>query len=693
MTASPSIAELLGPDGPVARRLSGFELRPQQLEMADAVREALAHRRTLLVEAGTGVGKSFAYLLPAIRHSLESGRRIVIATHTISLQEQLIERDIPLLRAALPDEFTAVLVKGRSNYLSIRRLKLASERQQTLFPDREMLAQLHAVEDWAYETTDGSLASLPQIPPAEVWDRVQSDADNCMGRRCPSYEQCFFQAARRRMAGANLLICNHALYFADLAMRSWSAENAIDPEAPEAASPTRSMGGILPDYDHVILDEAHHLEDVASRHFGLSVSEGRVHHLLNVLYRQRVARGTMRVSGFLARLDVGPDDTSLVDDAVRSVLRVRDAVEALYEDLYHTLPRGGDSGRSQRLRGPDTVDNPATPALAELASRLSLLKEAVVREDDRYELNAYAARARSLSKEIEAILGQHLDEFVYWIETRAQQRGRPRLTVSASPVDVAKVLRERLFNGERSVILTSATLTTSRGDFSHLQKRLGCDDPETVRTLALGSPFDYPRQVEFYVEAGLPDPGQPSYVAKVIPRLLHHIDATGGGAFVLFTSFSMLNQMARELEPALAQRGLPLLVHGRDGPRGLILNRFRDHENAVLLGTSSFWEGVDVRGQALRSVIIARLPFEVPDHPLVEARVEHIRRRGGDPFREDQLPRAIIRFRQGFGRLIRSATDHGRFVVLDSRIVTKGYGAMFRRALPGDLEIRTEHDD
>ncbi len=650
-----SIDDFLGTDGPVARRLEGYEPRPQQIAMARAVREAIDSKARLLVEAGTGVGKSFAYLLPAIARILEMKERVIVATHTIALQEQLIEKDIPLLNAVIPDEFTAVLVKGRGNYVSLRRLKLASERQDRLFADDDARHALHAVEDWATTTRDGTLSTLPQLKRPEVWDYVRSDSHNCMGRKCPTYEKCFYQAARRRMENGDLLICNHALFFADLALRAAGT-------------------AMLPNYDHVILDEAHAVEDVAAEHFGISITESSVQHLLRLLYRPN------RHAGFLSTLRTKKGGEGLCDGAIELVRGCNEAADAIFADLFQWQQH--HSRGNGEVPEPGIVQNPLSPRLKELGSHLTLLKKKCNAEADEFELNSYAERARSIAGQLEILLDQKAADSVYWIELHENarfRRERPRMELRCAPIEVGPILREQLFGREISVIMTSATLATGQRDFSHISARLGC---EGASTLQLGSPFNYAAQVEFFVERRMPDPQDARFLEALCPKILEHIIATDGGAFVLFTSFALLKQAAERLRPELLRHGLPLMVHGEDGPRGIMLKRFRENERSVLFGTMTFWQGVDVRGNALRNVIITRLPFDVPDRPLIKARLERIRERGGNPFMEDQVPRAVIRFKQGFGRLIRSTTDRGRVVVLDPRIVTKGYGRAFLDALP-----------
>jgi len=704
MSDSATLSAILSDSGPIARSLgASYETRPEQSEMAAAVARAMEEKSHLLVEAGTGVGKSFAYLVPAILRAINHGEIVVVVTNTISLQEQLVQKDIPLLQALLdhepvpaaaggdasPRRLKPVLVKGRGNYVSIRRLRMASERQERLFSDAASRRSLHVIQEWALETHDGTLSTLPPLERMGVWDKVQSDSGNCMGKRCPNNEDCFYQNARRAMEGANLLVCNHALFFSDLALRAQEV-------------------GFLPRYHHVILDEAHHVEDVAAEHFGISVGEGRVNHLLRTLYEPRTGRG------YLSQLALVIKDTEPVEKAIRAVSDAHEASREFFEALLTFnegdgsetggVPSGFSRSKPGRVRRPGVVPNSLSPAMQSLTVFMRSLRELTNSEPDRFELNAYAIRAGEIANDAAALIDQTMPGCAYWVEVSGGDDGSAevsrfrRVTLACSPIEVAPLLKERLFSEDHSVILTSATLAvrtvrkdenTESGEtaFAHVISRLGC---EGARTLQLGSPFDHAKQLRLIVDRAVPDQKTPGYTRALADRIVHHVRETDGGAFVLFTSFATLNAVARLIAEPLHATGLPLLVQGAGGSRSHILERFRNDERSVLLGAASFWQGVDVRGRGLRNVIITKLPFEPPDRPLTEARLERIEQRGGNPFVEDTLPRAIIMFKQGFGRLIRSKSDTGRVVVLDPRIVTARYGKRFIESLPSGVRLDNE---
>ena len=640
--------DVLGDGGLIANRMAGYESREQQLAMAHAVARAIETQRHLVVEAGTGVGKSFAYLVPAILAATQTRkpngdrRKIVISTHTIALQEQLIGKDIPFLNAIMPVEFSAVLVKGRSNYISLRRMHGAMERAGTLF-DSEPLAQLRQIRKWSDETGDGSLADLSFRPLTEVWEEVQSEHGNCLGKRCSTYNDCLYYRARRRVWNADILVVNHAMFFSDLALR-------------------REGASVLPDYDVAIFDEAHTVEEVAGAHLGISISNAQLLYNFNKLYNDRTQKGILL--------------HHQLKDAQQLVMRLR----YLTGDFFDSVQQWRDEhARSNgRVRNPLPVEDTISPELNELSRIIRNYAEKLTSEEQQVELRASADRLLGLALTLRAWLKQEVEDAVYWIESTGRDRG---LKLMSSPIDVGPVLRDQLFAEVPSVILTSATLSVGQQDFGFLRTRLGLTQ---ATELKLGSPFNYREQVRLVLADQMPDPSTEAakYDEALIPRIQKHVLETQGRAFVLFTSYRSLKQCADRLTRWFVQQNMTLLCQGDGANRTQLLDRFKKEERAVLFGTESFWQGVDVPGDALQNVIITKLPFSVPDHPLLEARVERIRENGGNPFMDYQVPEAAIKLRQGFGRLIRTAQDHGQVVILDPRIRTKRYGKLFLDSLP-----------
>ena len=648
-----NVSDVLAPGGLVGRKLPGYEHRPQQLQMAELVARALADKEHLIVESGTGVGKSFAYLVPAIGLAAEQDlKRVVISTHTIALQEQLMEKDIPFLKKVLPVEFKAVLVKGRGNYLCLRRLTSASCRQDRLFGSERQLKNLWRLEDWAVRTQDGTIRTLPFSILPGVWQKVCADRHSCQGRSCEQFGKCFYQASRRKMMGAQILVVNHALFFADLLLR----------EGP---------GRVLPSYDAVILDEAHQVEDVASDHLGGRMSSGQVEYLLNILYNPHNRKGLL--------------------EGIAHGRRVREAAEAARwanEQFFADLGRWQQLyGRSNgRLSEPNVVQNPLSPALGDLANHLRDLSLKL--QEEQLELAGYAGQAEELASQLQLLMDQSMDGAVYWLEPdsgRAGRNGRPRWKLACAPVDVGPDLKRMLWEKVDSVVLTSATLSSGAmgaesEDFDFLRTRLGLRNVQGAR---LGSPFNFAEQVKVYIEAGLGNPNERElFLPRACEAIKKYVKMSRGRAFVLFTSWQMLDKAAEELSKFFENEGLTLLIQKKGLSRTRLLNKFRKDTASVLFATASFWQGVDVKGEALSNVIITKLPFAVPDEPLIEARIERIRSRGGNPFMEFQLPEAILRFKQGFGRLIRSREDRGIVVILDSRVVSTRYGKRFLEALP-----------
>jgi ATP-dependent DNA helicase DinG len=631
-------------DGPLSKA-KNFEFRPQQQQMAAAVAQALEEEQHLVIEAGTGVGKSLAYLMPAALFALERHKKAIVSTHTINLQEQLLNKDIPILKKVLPVEFEAALMKGRQNYLCPRRLERALQSAKELFTGPEA-NELQRLAEWASATRDGSLSDLPVGPDPKVWTQVCSEAHICTQKTCGQNPRCFYQQARKRLLVADLIVLNHTLLFILLGSPDEQQE--------------RESGFLFPN-DFLIVDEAHTLEQVASKQIGIGISQYGLRSTIQRLYNSRTRKGLFTVMRDAA--------------GVRQAAELIDDVDKFFGAVE--LKSNFRKGREFRVRDADFVPDTITGRLTALQARIA---EAVKRAEDeilKAELQEFGRRIRDTRNGIAIFLEQSAPEHVYWVERTGKTERF--LALNASPVDLAPVLRRMLFRDNCCCVMTSATLAVGRADLAYFRARIGATEAEPLQ---LGSPFDFRRQMKMFIVQKMPDPRDAAYQKALEHWIAHFVEQTNGCAFVLFTSYRDMQQVAGAMEKFFMEKRMNLLVQGGGAPRSKLLEQFKSTPRSVLFGTDSFWGGVDVPGEALSNVIITRLPFAVPDHPLIEAKLELIEARGGDAFTEYSLPEAILKLRQGVGRLIRTKNDHGIIVILDNRIVNRPYGRAFMQALP-----------
>jgi ATP-dependent DNA helicase DinG len=631
------VENYLGEEGILSTQLEGFEFRSQQVDMAATVAEAFGNAKHLIVEAGTGTGKSLAYLIPAILWAVENNKKVVISTYTKTLQHQILNHDIPFLRDKLGIAFRYALCMGNENYLSLRRLKRSA--QAGLFTKSDEENQWDGIFNWAEETETGFRSDLPFEVLPQVWEEVGRQKDLCLGKSCETHSSCFYFKARKKWFGAHLLIVNHHLFFANVA----------------------NAGAVLPAFDAVVFDEAQNLEEAATQFLGLEISNSSLIYFLDRLHNPRTKRG------LLARIE-----HDSVSHLSKLVMAARQAADVFFAQL---LEEYGKNDRVLRFYKPPVLDNGVYVPLEALREALKSFEGGLHSEEDRVDVSSAAERCFEFNNALSAILNQHIHGYVYWLEIFSKKRFQ-RVVLRGVPIHVAEELHAQVFDKIDRIVMTSATLTTSKG-FEFIKERIGY---QPDKELSLETPFDYPSQALLYVPDDLPEPGDEVgvYVEGISNRCRELVEASEGKTFILFTSYALLNQVYERLDEL--QFKFPLIRQG-EMPTVQMIKKFKERPS-VIFGTNSFWQGVDIPGDALQSVIITKLPFDVPKEPLTEARIEELRRQHIDPFRNYQIPRAIIQLKQGFGRLIRKKTDTGVVSILDSRMGRRGYGKQFIASLP-----------
>ncbi len=691
------VAQLLGPDGQMSRIHPNYEPRPSQCRMSADVARILEEGSIGILEAGTGTGKSLAYLVPAILWATRAKRRVVICTRTINLQEQHLQQDLPLVREILGDTFKAVLIKGRGNYICLRKRGLLDTDGGDVLLEFDDVREVRELLEWSRITSDGTLSDLPFVPQDQNWNLLKAESDSCLRARCAHFSTCFFYRSRMEAASAQVLLANHHILFADLAIRSTGHDSA----------------SIMPRYDAVVLDEAHNVEDVALSYFDASVGKwGLMAQLGRLVSRRRSDRGlipflVMRIGSI--RSLPGERKEKLINLSTSAAAGVHDArgiIERLFEEMAQTISTwlgSGSGGRESRWRIPLSRRDEGdwltiNRLLGELGGHLKgtltplrkLNRQLKAILDDGFEelaplwgdIAAVISRLDASLEFLARILKGEGENEVFWVEVRGR-RGRSSVNFHLTPLDAARILKETLFKTVEPVVMTSATLTVG-GSFQFISDRLGVDELEDRRIFrqTYPSPFDMSTQMRLTVLDNLPEPGRGGFVERLTEAVKELLSASGGGALVLFTSYRTLDAVYEGCLEELSGNGLSIARQG-EAPRTILLERFRAESDMTLFATDSFWEGIDVVGESLRNVIIARLPFPVPTDPVVEARGEALAREGRDPFMEDSVPRAVIRLRQGVGRLIRHRDDRGVVVICDTRIIRRAYGKVFLDSFPG----------
>lgn len=707
------LEDLFGANGHLSKTFPNFEFRSQQLSMMKVITEALNNDQVAVIEAGTGTGKSFAYLAPSILWALNNKRRIVISTNTINLQEQLLNKDLPELARQMEREFKAVLVKGRGNYLSFRRLKYAAARPD-LFQD-DKTSEMNMLKDWAEKSEEGSRSDLPFQISHDSWEAVMSDKDDCLRAECQFFNRCHFYKSRREAANADIIIANHHLVMADIALKMENQGN--------------DYTGILPPFDRVIFDEAHNLEEVATNYFTSTTSQLAIRRQLFRIVRPRDKAGLLQTFHTALKRHRMAARYPAVAEALQfmteRILPTRDEVElavgSYFDDFFMESSRYfhadslKDNERREHRISTAVTESPYWEnvrhlleslikdlhRMVDLFDKLDTLLTSIPPEvmDDlaepRLRLYSSVKKLGDHMGSLRLFLSADKDEYCRWVEL-GYRRGHPYITPYTAPLDISPALRDSLFLKKNTVILTSATLTIDN-NFSYFTRQMGlkapvsaksqenssAPDPLEARTrfLQLDTPFDYSKNCIIGVPRDLPVPSHPDFYRQTVPAIIEAVKITQGRAMVLFTAYRPLRQVVDMCRGSLAQAGITCLTQGEQ-PRHQLVQAFRSSKKAALFATSSFWEGVDIQGEALQCLILTKLPFSVPSTPVLEARAEMIDRRGGNSFYEISVPQAVIKFKQGFGRLIRSRSDRGFVLVLDQRVLTQRYGKMFLKSLP-----------
>jgi len=708
-----AVTESLSPGGVVSKFLKNYEHRPQQVEMIEQVAESFNESKIGLIEAGTGVGKSLAYLIPAIFWSTKNRERCVVSTRTINLQEQLIHKDIPFLKKILGIEFKAVLVKGRGNYVCLRKIDSLHEHQQSLILEEDQ-GEIQTILDWTKTTKSGSKSDLSFLPKNTVWEQVVSEGDTCLRYACPFFHQCFVYKARREATKANLLVANHHLLFADLAVRASGADISV-----------------LPKHNHIVFDEAHNIEDIATDYFGVSLTRYGINRILRRLYFKRKEKTTGLLEILVNKLNFAYYQNQ-VDELKDIIKKIENEIipqceaavalnNELMDEIINMVSNFDDTSKreikirlnSHLLNTPswNTIILPQVKNFIQLLNRLhSGLNSTLGKLEDlnlklskdifsaKVDIDAFRRRISSIVDAIKTILIENDNKNVRWVEIIKRNTATALVRLKMAPLDISESMNEMVYNNYQTIIMTSATLTIAdskqKNDFFYFTNQLGLNLVETDRILKtkIPAPFDYEKQAITAIPNDIAAPDASNFASSIIDLIFDALQISNGRAFILFTSYGLLNLVFNSLQPRLTKLGITSFKQGQMN-RHQLLQSFKENKNSVLFATDSFWQGVDVEGDALESVIITKLPFKVPSEPIIEARVEAIEQRGGNAFMEYSVPQAVLKLKQGFGRLIRKKTDVGSVFILDKRIVEKFYGRIFLNSLPKSNLVVGNKDD